>query len=184
MKSSPIHRAAERLFEALEECGVPFVIAGALAANAHGHVRTTEDVDILVTPEGLSRFKERWLGLGWIEVFPGSKSVRDTEHNIRIDVLLAGDYPGDGKAKPVCFPDPKEAGEPDESGIPILKLEHLIELKLASGMTAPHRLRDLDDVMHLIRANNLPKEYAESLNPYVRPAYLDRWNAAQFEEDY
>jgi hypothetical protein len=79
MKSSPIHRAAERVFRALDECQIPFVIVGALAANAHGHVRTTEDVDILVTPDGLARFKERWLGL---EVFPGSKSMRDTENNM------------------------------------------------------------------------------------------------------
>lgn len=184
MKKSPIHRAAERVFKALEECQVSFVIAGALAANAHGHTRTTEDVDILVTREGLARFKSRWLGLGWVEVFPGSKSVRDTEDNVRIDVLLSGDFPGDGKPKPVFFPDPACAGETDDSGIPILKLPHLIELKLASGMTASHRLRDLDDVMHLIRANGLSKDYGESLNPYVREAYLARWEAAQFNEDY
>jgi len=61
---------------------------------------------VLLTPDGLRRFKERWLGRGWLERFPGSKGLRDTEYNVKIDVLLTGDYPGDGKPKPVRFPDP------------------------------------------------------------------------------
>lgn len=184
MKKSPIHDTADKVCKALMESEVPFVIAGALAANAHGHSRTTEDVDILVTKEGLDRFKKRWLGLGWTENFPGSKGFRDTENNVKVDVLLTGDFPGDGRPKPVCFPDPSEVGITDGFGIPIIKLKNLIELKLASGMTAPHRLRDLDDVMHLIRANRLSKQYAQELDPYVRDAFLARWDAAQFDDDY
>ena len=46
MKQSPIHLAARRLAETMADMDIPFAIAGALAANAHGHVRTTEDVDI------------------------------------------------------------------------------------------------------------------------------------------
>jgi hypothetical protein len=184
MKKSPIHKAADKLSKALNECNISFAIVGALAANAHGHKRTTEDVDILVTHEGLAAFKSRWLGLGWVELFPGSKGMRDTENNVKIDILLTGDFPGDGKPKPIAFPRPDEVGVCDKAGIPILGLRHLIELKLASGMTASHRLRDLDDVMHLIRANNLSREYAQSLDPYVRDAYWSRWEAAQVNEDY
>ena len=184
MKKAPIHATADKVCRALKKSGVSFAIAGALATNAHGHTRTTEDVDILITREGLERFKERWLGLGWTENFPGSKGFRDTENNVKVDVLLSGDYPGDGKPKPVCFPDPSEVGIPDEFGIPIIKLKNLIELKLASGMTASHRLRDLDDVMHLIRANELPRQYADELEPYVRDAFLARWEAAQYNDDY
>ena len=35
------------------------------------------------------------------EQFAGSKGMRDTIHNVAIDVLLSGDYPGDGKPKAV-----------------------------------------------------------------------------------
>ncbi len=182
MGRSPIHEAAERLQGALEELGIPFAVAGALAANAHGHVRTTEDVDILITPEGLKLFKERCLGRGWVEKFPGSRGLRDTRTGVDIDVLLTGEYPGDGLPKPVAFPHPDQAAITDAEGRPILSLPVLIELKLASGMTAPHRLQDLADVLRLIRVNSLPAEYAEQLSPYVRQRFGELWAAAQHED--
>lgn len=55
---------------------------------------------------GLETFKQQWLGRGYVEKFPGSRGLRDTENNVTIDVVVAGDYPGDGKPKPVRFPDP------------------------------------------------------------------------------
>ncbi len=184
MGESPIHAAAARITAALTEMNIPFAIAGALAANAHGHVRTTEDIDLLLTREGLARFKERWLGRGWVEQFPGSKGVRDAVHNVNIDILLTGDYPGDGRPKPVAFPDPAEARELDAEGRPILPLPVLLTLKLASGMTAAHRPRDLDDVIQLIRKNGLERGYADRLDPYVRAKYLEMWDAAQVRDEY
>jgi hypothetical protein len=184
MGRSPIQQAALRIASALSDLGIPFAIAGALAANAHGHVRTTADVDILLTREGLATFKERWLGRGWIEKFPGSRGLRDALHDVPIDVLLAGDYPGDGKVKPVVFPHPARVSVVGKDGIPVLTLPCLLELKLASGMTAPHRLQDLADVLHLIRANQLPAEYALGLAPYVREKFAELWRAAQVCEEY
>lgn len=57
--------------------------------------------------------------------------------------------------------------------------DKLIELKLASGMTAAHRLRDLADVLELIRVLRLPEAMSSELNPYVREKYLELWRAAQ-----
>jgi hypothetical protein len=184
MKRSPIHSAARRISEALSEMEIPFAIAGALAANAHGHVRTTDDVDILVRPEGLREFKQKWLGRGWVEKFAGSKGIRDTVHNVNIDVLLTGEYPGDGQPKPVAFPDPTAVAEFDSDGMPIVSLRALVELKLASGMTAPDRPRDLDDVIQLIRANELASDFGGQLNPYVRSKFQELWNAAQHKDEY
>jgi hypothetical protein len=31
---------------------------------------------------------------------------RDTERGVRVEFLVAGDFPGDGGPKPVAFPDP------------------------------------------------------------------------------
>ncbi len=47
------------------------------------------------------------------------------------------------------------------------------------GMTAPHRLRDLADVIELIRINRLRRDLDETLHPYVRDKYLELWQAAQ-----
>ena len=96
-------------------------------------------------------------------------------------MLLAGEYPGDGKPKPVAFPDPAEAAVRGR-GVALVSLEKLIELKLASGMSAPHRLKDLADVLELIRALSLPREKELSLAPSVRAKYLELWQAAQTAE--
>lgn len=49
-------------------------------------------------------------------------------------------------------------------------------------MTAPHRLRDLADVLELIRARRLPRDPGERLDPYVRARYDELWTAAQGED--
>ena len=67
------------------------------------------DVDVLVRPDGLEAFKQVYLGRGYVEKFRGSKGLRDATVNVKIDVLLTGEYPGDGKEKPVAFPDPATA---------------------------------------------------------------------------
>jgi hypothetical protein len=175
MGKDEVHEAMRVLCSTLEEDGIPYAIAGAMALNAHGYQRVTVDVDILLTREGLASFKVRHLGRGWVERFPGSKGMRDTVRGVKIDVLLAGDYPGDGKPKPVTFPDPSVAirGE----GVMVLPVKHLVELKLASGMTNPDRLKDLADVQELIRAARLPLELGNELNPMVRERYTEIWNA-------
>lgn len=184
MEKSPIHDTMRRLVLAFEELDIIFVIAGAMAANAHGHRRTTADVDVLMRKEDLNRFKERWIGRGWLNLFEGSKAFKDTMTGVKVDVLLVGDFPGDGKVKPVSFPDPETVRELSKEGLPYLNLPALIELKIASGMTAAHRPRDLDDVIQLIRINALSPDYAERLNPFVREKYHELWQAAQISEDY
>lgn len=86
-----VHKALRRRTAALEADGIPYAIAGAMAMNAHGYRRVTTDVDVLLSREGLAAFKEKHLGLGWVERFPGSKGMRDTEVGVKIDVRLAGD---------------------------------------------------------------------------------------------
>ena len=93
-------------------------------------------------------------------------------------MITAGEYPGDGQPKPVSFPGPAE--NPVEiDGVKFPTLEKLIELKLASGMTAPDRLKDLADVQELIKVRGLSREFAEKLNPYVREEYLELLEAVQ-----
>jgi hypothetical protein len=60
----------------------------------------------------------------------------------------------------------------------------LIELKLASGLSAPHRIRDIADVKDLIIALALPLELEESLDASVRAEYRRLWEAAQKSGDF
>ncbi len=169
----------DSVFESLDEIatrltklGVPYAVLGGMALVAHGYRRTTEDIDILITGEGLKRIHDSLLGLGYRPLFEGSKNVRDARTGVRIEFVLAGEYPGDGKPKPVAFPNPADVAV-EIDGIRYVQLATLIELKLASGMTNPGRLRDLADVQELIRQLSLPPVFAGQLNPFVRGKFDD-----------
>lgn len=181
MKTGKVHQAATALAQRLDAEGIPYAIVGAMALGAHGYERVTSDVDLLLTRDGLAKFKAANLGRGYVEKFAGSKGLRDTENGVEIDVLIAGDFPGDGRPKPVAFPDPAGASVEGER-FRILTLPKLVELKLASGMTAPHRLKDLADVLELIRAVKLPANLTDMLDPYVHAKYSELWLAAQAED--
>ena len=99
-------------------------------------------------------------------------------------MLIVGGYPGNGLEKPVAFPPPEEAVENLGEGLPYLNLIVLIDLKLARGMTAKHRLQDFADAIQLIRSNKLLNGYADHPAPYVRDKFLEIWDTAQIEEDF
>lgn len=182
--SSPIQKAAADIARRLEALDIDYAIAGALCLAAHGVIRATEDVDILISREGLDRFKREWLGRGYVTLRPGGKAVRDTVNGVKVDFLIAGDYPGDGKPKPVSFPEPGAVAV-DAGPFRIVSLARFLELKLASGMTAPHRLQDLADVQRLIAVAKLSRDLGDSLHLYVREKFYELWDTAQHtDEDY
>ena len=172
--------ALRRLIQRLKAEGIPYALLGGLALAEHGYPRLTEAIDLLLTPSGLERFHERLVERGYQPAFDGArKTFRDTETGVRIEVVTAGEYPGDGLPKPVAFPDPAAPGITVEvEGIRVVALDKLIELKLASGMSAPHRLRDLADVQDLIARLGLPLTLADQLDPSVQAAYRDLWGKA------
>jgi hypothetical protein len=145
-----------------------------MAMFLHGYRRFTEDVDILVTKEGLKLIHEKLEGSGYLPPFEGSKHLRDTNNGVKIEFLVTGGFPGDGKEKAVSFPDPATVFTVID-GIKVLKLPTLVQLKLASG-TVPGRLKDLADAQELIRMMQLPEEFAEQLDASVRDSYRKLWN--------
>jgi len=177
MKKGIVFETMRRLAERLEGEGIPYAVIGGMALAAHGYVRMTLDVDILLTPNGLLLFREKLLGRGYILDFPDAeKSFRDTETNVKIEIITAGEFPGDGLPKPVAFPDPKDLTI-EEDNVRVILLEKLIELKLASGLSATHRA----DVQDLIIGLKLPLNFMDKLDKSVRPEYQRIWEAANKE---
>jgi len=150
-----------------------------MALVVHGYDRTTVDIDVLVTAQGLEKIHDRLIGLGYRPAFEGSrKQLRDTERGVRVEFLVAGDFPGDGRPKPVAFPDPASCSI-EVGGIRYVDLTTLLQLKLASGLSSPGRLKDLADVQELIRARDLPLEMRDQLDPYVRDKFTELWEGAR-----
>ena len=178
MGVADVQRAMRKLVAALDDLGIPYAIVGGMALNEYGYRRVTVDVDVLLTRDGLQRFKDHWLGRGYVEKFSGSRGLRDTELGVAIDVLVTGDYPGDGQPKPVRFPDPAKVAVRD-GGLALIPLAKLIELKLASGMTSIHRAKDIGDVVELIKHTGSRRELGDELDPSVRDRYFEIWDALQ-----
>lgn len=179
MTNGDVFTTLRNLTKRLEEENIPYALVGGMALAAHGFVRMTQDVDLLMTHEGLETFKEKFEGRGYVLAFSGAqKTFRDTETQVRIEILITGDFPGDGKPKPVAFPDPATVYT-ERGGMRVIPIETLIELKLASGMSAPHRLRDLADVQDLISTLKLPMEFVERLDNSVRETFRDLWKNAK-----
>jgi len=174
MGDDPVHQTLRNIAARLEELGIAYAVAGGMALSAHRFFRATVDVDILVTAEGLAAVHRHLEGAGYVSPFAGSKNLKDTATGVRIEFLVAGQFPGDGKPKPVAFPDPACVGV-EIGGIRYLALPTLVELKLASGMTNPGRLKDLGDVQELIRVLRIPLDFAQQLDPYVRPKFEELW---------
>jgi len=176
VNKAPVQSTLERLAHRLGQEGIPYAVIGGMALNVHGYVRVTRDVDVLLSPEGLETFARLCVGRGYVAAFPGArKTFMDTESQIPIEIITSGEYPGDGRPKAVVFPDPA-ASSVEVEGIRVVALPTLVELKLASGLSAGHRLRDLADVQDLIVALELPLDFENDLDPSVREEYRRLWN--------
>ncbi|HUY32631.1 MAG TPA: nucleotidyl transferase AbiEii/AbiGii toxin family protein [Pirellulales bacterium] len=173
---SAVPLALRKIAARLAELHIPYAVVGGMALFKHGLRRFTEDVDILVTREALSTIHKELEGRGYMRAFTGSKNLRDTEHGVRVEFLIAGQFPGDGKPKPVAFPEP-DAVSVEFDGVRYVTLPTLVELKLASGMNYVDRAKDLVDVQELIKQRVLSKDFADQLHPFVRAKYLELWQA-------
>ncbi|HEV7474646.1 MAG TPA: hypothetical protein VGN90_11390 [Pyrinomonadaceae bacterium] len=173
-----LNYALEQLAADLRRHDIDYVVIGGVALFAHGYRRFTNNIDIVLTAEGLERFVTSVNGralqtLGKYDPDVTSyKRVHSVPHGISIRVMTTGEYPGDGKPKPVSIPEPSAAST-EIDGVRFVTFEKLIELKLASGITAPHRLKDLANVQELIKIRGLQPEFAERLDPYVREKFVE-----------
>jgi hypothetical protein len=168
-----VNDTLRRLVADLEAHGIEYNVIDAVALNQHGYRRFTEDIDLLLSKEGLETFQRELIGRGYRPAFQGATTkFRETEQNVPIEVVISGEYPGDGKPKPVRFHDPSEHYSVID-GVKTVELAKLIELKLASGISGLARLKDLADVQELIGVKHLDERMTEQIDPSVRDKYLE-----------
>ena len=169
-----VHETLREITRRLTELGIPHAVVGGMALYRHGFRRSTEDVDLLVTPASLKRIHAELEGRGYLPPFARSKNLRDTQTGVKIEFLKTGEFPGDGKPKPIAFPDPVDVVEVRD-GIPVVRLTTLVELKIASGISSPDRRKDLADVQELIKVLSLPADFVNQLHSFVRDSFNQLW---------
>ena len=172
MGQGELNNTLVQLSNDLKEHQIDYAVIGAVALLAYGYPRFTEDIDLIMTAEGLNKFHDELVGLGYSPSFVGARKRLRSSNGVSIEVMTTGEYPGDGKPKPVSIPEPGES-QTEIDGIQFVTFEKLIELKLASGISAPDRLKDLADVQELIKIRKLDAGFASKLDPYVRDKFLE-----------
>jgi hypothetical protein len=179
MKTGPVQNTLQNVARRLSQQGIDYAVIEGMALALHGFVRPTEDVDLLMTSEGLEEFHKNLVGRRYVPLFSGArKHFKDTETGVKIEIITTGEYPGGGKPKPVV-PKPNDVAVAMDQ-FRVVRLQSLIELKLASGLSAKHReLRDLADVQQLIGTLELPADLALDLDESVRSEYQRLWQLAQ-----
>ncbi len=146
---------------------IPHYVCGGFAVQEHGYPRSTVDVDIIVPDVGLAREK---LCMNGFRENPGSKmSVTDRETKVEVDLLPAGSKLDPG---PLTFPVPTVVSDKPQ----ILTLESLISSKLSTYLARGiQRAQDYADVVKLIQANGLPREFPVASE--VLDLYQQTWDA-------
>ena len=173
-----VHETMNRLIESLEKAGIAYVIVGGMAVNAHGHERTTKDVDVLLTKEGLDEFRKRFVGSEFETVPQRSRRFSDRANGVGLDVPVTGLFPGSGKPGPIAYPDPTDVAETIENK-QVINLQMLIQLKLAA-----RRHQDFADVVNLIRVHNLDETCQEKLHPSLHRDYIECLEEKRREDEY
>jgi hypothetical protein len=177
-KTDRVHVAMRGVAEKLQKATIPHAIVGGMAVNAHGYIRTTADVDFLLTKIGLAMFRKEYVPAEFEPVAGHPRRFVDRATGVTVDILVTGLFPGNGKPGPIAYPDPIDASETiDEQTV--LRLDRLIELKLAAG-----RHKDFGDVVELIRLHNLDEAYTQQLHESVRADFIECLEEKRREDEY
>lgn len=177
-KRDRVHQTMRRVARQLDKAGIPYALMGGMAVNAHGAERTTKDVNILLTQQGLERFRTELAGDAYEPVMGRSRRFVDKKNGVELDILVTGRYPGRGEPGPLAFPDPTEASQLIGK-IRVVTLPQLIQFKLAA-----RRYSDFGDVVFLIKVHNLNESFGAQLHPSVRRDYLECLDEKRREEEY
>jgi hypothetical protein len=151
---------------------VPHYVCGGFAVQEHGYPRFTVDVDIIVPDVHFAREK---LCMNGFKENPGSKmTVTDRETKVEIDLLPGGNKVDPG---PLTLPMPVHVSDQPK----ILTLEALISAKLSTYLgRGIARAQDYADVVKLIEANRLSREYG--VDPKVQEVYHKIWDELHAEK--
>jgi hypothetical protein len=174
----PVHKTMRRIAKLLEKAKIPYAVVGGMAVFAQGYRRTTDDLDILLTPEGFDAFRRLFVPKNYESVPHRRKRFLDPVTAVTFDILVTGLFPGTGKPGPIAYPDPAKVSETIER-IRVVDLPTLIQLKLAA-----RRHQDFADVVNLIRVHNLDESFQAKLHLAVHQDYIECLEEKRREEEY
>jgi len=163
---SNIEKTLLRAVKVLALFRIPHYVCGGFAVQEHGYPRFTVDVDIIVPDVDFAR--EKLVMNGFRENSGSKMTVTDRETKVEVDLLPGGRKVDPG---PVTLPVPTHVSDEPQ----ILTLQGLISSKLSTYIgRGIARAQDYADVVKLIQANDLPREY--DIDQKVCDLYHGMWD--------
>jgi len=160
--------AARHVSDFLESRGVPHAVIGGMAVSAYSPPRMTEDVDFLVPESALSIIQE----------MGPTSALAESVDGVTLQV---GDVTVDFIFMPEDMPEETLEGGPKIDGIPVLRPEALMLMK----MHAP-RIKDNADVIEMIKAGLIDmdrlRKYVERHDPSMLDDLESNVSMAEFEK--
>jgi hypothetical protein len=165
--STKIERTLLKALHVLAIFKIPHYVCGGFAVQERGYPRFTVDVDIIVPDVAVA--VER-LSLYGFRLNHGSTfTLTDRETKVEVDILPGGRKLDPG---PLTLPMPHSVSAQPQ----ILGLEQLISAKLSTYIgRGIARSKDLADVVELIKANRLPRDFG--VDAKVQAEYQKTWDA-------
>jgi hypothetical protein len=165
-----LHSTLDAIADALERCGIEFMIVGSIAALAHGRTRSTHDCDMVIDADTgqLRRFvrslpNERFYASeeAALEALAHRSqfNVLDLASGWKIDLVLR-------KQRPFSATEfgRRELRTLLGRTLPVATIEDTIIAKLEWAKMAGGSARQIEDVRELLASG-----------AQLDPAYLDRW---------
>lgn len=144
----------ETIAQRAQQAGLPFLVIGGYAVMAHGFVRATDDLDLLVQ----SSRRQQWcrlleeLGMKVFHEMPAFTQFEPPPNGrLPVDLMLVNDH--SLRRMEASATTARDRGV----ALNVVSLHHLIALKChAIKHSKQHRkLMDADDIIRLIRINRL-----------------------------
>jgi hypothetical protein len=160
----------QELLESLASAGVSHAVIGGLAVNIHGHVRATHDLDLLIAVEDEPAVHHLMGALGYEAIDRRADLSSYVRGHERVDFLHA-QHEISRKLLSESEPLPFLA-----LTMPVISLEGLFAFKIQALNDDPRRLRDLSDMLELLRAAGDRLDLAEVrsyFRMFDREALLD-----------
>lgn len=133
---------------ALKAAHLRYMVVGGVAVNAHGVLRATHDLDVMVRAEDAEALDLVLKRLGYDAIDRRSDLAHYRRPDgARLDVLYSR------RQITATLLEHPDIAHYSDLEIPIVTPEGLIGLKVQSFTDDPRRIRDLDDIMKLMKAN-------------------------------
>lgn len=131
----------------LRDAGVRYMLIGGFAVNIHGYVRATHDLDVMILADDVDSSHAALIALGYTALDQRADLACYFRGSERLDVLYA--------RRPISRRLLAQAPEVDIGNLPIptISAEGLLGLKIQAFHDDPRRIRDLTDMIELIKLN-------------------------------